>query len=137
MAVERILDASVLASALFPEARTDRARAWLTTDTVFLAPDLLLVEMASIAAKKVRRGAIDPAQAEAALDQVGELITRSVPSRDHYRRAYALAADHGFSAYDGLYLALAEARGSPVLTADEKLVRRAGEVGLAALVEAL
>lgn len=137
MAVERILDASVLSSAVFPEVQSARARAWLTTDAVFLAPDLLLVEMASIAAKKVRRGVIDRGQAQVALDQVGDLITQAIPSRDYFKRAYALAEEHGFSAYDGLYLALAEARGAPVLTADMKLVQRASDVGLAALVDAL
>jgi predicted nucleic acid-binding protein len=52
-------------------------------------------------------------------------------------RAFALAARHGFSAYDGLYLAAAEHASTWVVTADERLFRRAGEVGLGSLVRLL
>ena len=41
----------------------------------------------------------------------------------------------GVSVYDGLYVALAEGRGIPLVTADERLIRRvSGYVGLAKLM---
>jgi predicted nucleic acid-binding protein len=137
MNTERTLDASVAAAALFPEAQTAQARARLNALDGLLAPDLLFAEMASIAAKKVRRGLATQEDALEVLARVRDLVIETVPCRLHYERAFALAARHGFSAYDSLYLALAEARGAPVITADEKLVRRAAEAGLSALVEAL
>ena len=137
MGVERILDASTAAAALFHEVQTPRARERLSADIGFSAPDLLFVEMASIASKKVRRGEITRAEADHALERIPDLLIETAPSFSHYHRAFAFAVEHGFSAYDGLYLAMAEARGVPLITADEKLIRRAEGCGLSALVEPL
>jgi predicted nucleic acid-binding protein len=52
-------------------------------------------------------------------------------------RAFQLSCEHGLSAYDGAYLALAEDEGLRVLTADIRLLRRAETSGLSHLVQAL
>jgi predicted nucleic acid-binding protein len=137
MRAERVLDASVLGAALFSEVHTDRALAKLVEDFHFIAPDLLFVEMASLASKKVRRGHETRETGERALDAVAQLVSETIAARDYAARAFAFAADHGFSAYDGLYLAIAEGRGAPLLTADQRLVQRARDAGLSALVEPL
>jgi predicted nucleic acid-binding protein len=56
MRVDVVVDASVAAKVFFLEAGSDRARAMLTSGAVIAAPDLLFVEMASLAAKRVGRG---------------------------------------------------------------------------------
>jgi predicted nucleic acid-binding protein len=48
-----------------------------------------------------------------------------------------LARDYGVSAYDGIYLALAEIAGAPLLTSDVRLIRRVRAAGLGGLVRPL
>lgn len=133
MPADVVIDASVMGAAFFTETLTAQAQQLLGQDRRFIAPDLLLVEMASLASKKVRRGDASQQDAARALGQIGLLISEFVPGGGHFERAFELAAQHGMSAYDGLYLAIAEERGAQVVTADQKLVRRAGEAGLAHL----
>jgi len=133
---EWVVDASLLGAAFFRETETGRARARLLAGGRFIAPDLLHVEIASLAAKKVRRGDETLTIADAALAQVPGLLDETVPAAPYSNRAFQLAAEFGLSAYDGLYLAIAEDRGLKVLTLDERLIRRSVEAGLAHLVEA-
>lgn len=134
---EIVVDASVLAKAYFFEAGSEAARDLLTSGLFVCAPDLVFVEMASVASKRVRRGLSTHERAAAAVESMAELIDFVAPLDDLCVRAFSLSCEHGFSAYDGAYLALAERRGAPVITADLKLVRRAREVGLAHLAQAL
>jgi predicted nucleic acid-binding protein len=135
MHAECVLDASVAGAIFFNEIGSPDARALARSGIVFLAPDLLAVEIASIASKKVRRGEIPRDHGELAVRRVGALVSEMAAPGPFTVRAFELASAHGFSAYDALYLALAEARGTHVVTADAKLSRRAEEAGLAALVK--
>ena len=132
-----VVDASVAAKRWFEEPDSAVARDALARVERLVAPDFLVIEMASIAAKRVRRGSTTSEQAELAVRGVAMLIDELEPSTPLAPRAYELARDHGISAYGGLYLALAEARGAPVLTADAKLVERARAAGLGDLVQPL
>lgn len=69
-----------------------------------------------------------------------ELVRASTAIEDyqlaevHIEGGYAeetirIAAEHGLTIYDSAYLALGKVRGLGVLTADDKLLRRAGRVG--------
>ena len=92
-------------------------------------------EIASVAAKKVWRGETTEnvgAQACAALAG----IVSTTPSPPLARRAFEFAARHHVSAYDGLYLALAERRHIPLYTFDGDFARKAIEAGYGDLVEA-
>jgi predicted nucleic acid-binding protein len=132
-----VVDASVAAKINFIEEGLEDAAAALQAAHRVIAPDLIYLEMASIAAKNVRRATASLERATRAVTSLDELIDEVVPSSRLATRAFELAAEHGVSAYDGAYLALAEARGLSVLTADIKLVRRARGVGLSHLVHAL
>ena len=105
--------------------------------TKLIAPDLLFLEMASIAAKNVRRGTASSEQAVRAVRSVSGLLDEVIGLIGLASGAFELAAMNGFSVYDGAYLALAEMRGIKVLTADYRLVKRAETSGLSHLVEAL
>jgi predicted nucleic acid-binding protein len=72
-----------------------------------------------------------------AVEAIPGLLAESVPLAALAPRAADLAAEHRISAYDACYLALADARSSHVVTLDERLVRRAREVGLERLVALL
>jgi predicted nucleic acid-binding protein len=137
MRADLILDASVAAKFFFNEAGSDRAEALLTSGVVVAAPDLLFLEMASIAATRVRRGLDSETIAREAVNAVVDLIDEVASAGDLRVRAYIFARDDGFSAYDGSYLALAERLGVPVVTADQRLVERAETVGIARLVRRL
>lgn len=132
-----MLDASVAAKAFFEEENSRAAQAWLVSGARIIAPDFLALEMASIATKKLRKGDIDPHTASAAVSKVFDLVDEVVATREHVRRAAEIAMRHGVSVYDASYLAVAEARGCFVLTADARLVSRVESEGLAALVRRL
>jgi len=129
-----VIDASVAAKLHFIEDGSDQAAAFVEGAEGLIAPDLLHVEMASIAAKNVRRGFVSQERARLAVEAVTDLLDTAVPMAELAPRAFELAATHGFSAYDGAYLALAESRDLKVITADAKLVRLAHQAGLARLV---
>lgn len=134
MAIEGVLDASVLAAALFTEVRSPQARAYLKRGPRLIAPGLLRLEMASIAAKKVWKGDASMEAGARSLIAIDEFVTRTQGDDTLVERAFVLAATYRFSAYDATYLALAETAGAPVITFDEKLIARAVEVGLGDLV---
>lgn len=137
MPANLVADASVAAKLFFHEDGSDRARALLASGAIFAAPDLLFIEIASIAAKQLRRGLCAPELAREATIAVVDIIDDVVPSRELRLRAFLFARDDGFSAYDGSYLALAERLGVPVVTADDRLVERARAVGVGRLVRRL
>jgi predicted nucleic acid-binding protein len=133
---ELVLDASVAAKFFITEDGSDAARRFVTSDQKFVAPDLLLLELASIAAKRFRRGDIPKDLAIEMVKDSGRLADEVVPAAGLIHRAFQFALQ-GFSAYDGVYLALAEQRGCAVLTVDSKLLSRAQQHGVADLVVTL
>ena len=134
MADEVVLDASVAAKCFFTEEGSDAARRLAGSGIVLVAPDLIFAEISSVAAKRVRRGEVSRDLAQDAVNSLGDLIDIVTPTRLLSVRAFQLAADHGLSAYDGVYLALAELRRTTVVTADVKLIDRASQHGLSHLV---
>ena len=137
MPAELVVDASVIAKCFFEEDGTDKALDVLRSGVRLVAPEFLHAEFASIAAKKVRRGDIERASAAGAVGNVGSLLAEVFSSEALSGRAFALSVETGCSAYDGLYLSLAEARGCRVVTADARLVRNAENAHLSHLVQAL
>ncbi len=134
MTAEVVLDASIAAKCFFTEDGSDDARRLVGSGIALVAPDLIFAEIASVAAKRVRRGDVSRDLAQAAMDSLGDLIDVVAPTRPLSSRAFQLGADHGLSAYDGVYLALAELRRTRVVTADVKLIDRASQHGLSHLV---
>ena len=129
-----VLDASVAAKLYFAEDLSSEAEAAVRAAGSIIAPELLLIELASVASKRARRGTSPIGPARSAVYSVGGLLDEVVSLVDLAPRAFELAVEHGFTAYEASYLALAEARGLPVLTADLRLVSRARDVGLDGLV---
>jgi len=98
---------------------------------VVFAPQLILVEAANVLLRKRRRG-------ELTAQELGELLlaVKSLPIRlcEHetlLQPACALAETYNLSAYDALYLALAEQHGARLITNDDALDKVARLVGLA------
>ena len=122
-----VVDASVAAKWYFREEHSERADALLEQDGELLAPGLLVVEIATLAWKRARRGEISEAAADrivAALRQVpleirptAELVTAALP----LALQGGLTALQGLTLYDAFYVTLAVKSGCPLVTADPKL----------------
>ena len=131
---EVILDASVAAKVFITEADSESARALAGSGTQLIAPDLIFAEVASVAVKRLRRGDISLSLAEAMVGSLASLISEAVPIAGLANRAFKLAADHGLSAYDATYVALAEKRGCDLVTADLRLIALVSRSGLSVVV---
>ena len=69
-------------------------------------------------------GDLTPGQADAAVGDLLEFPVRIFPTNPLMRRVWELRPN--LSAYDGCYVALAEAVGAPLLTADRRLAQAPG-----------
>ena len=132
-----VLDASVAVKCFLDEEGSAAARRAVAERADWIAPDLIFLEVASVALKAMRRGLLDSAQGARMVAGVGSLLVETIAVMELSDAAFQLAADHGFSAYDAAYLVLAERRGGQLLTADLKLVNLANAAGLSDHVTAL
>lgn len=119
-----VVDASVLAPAIV-DAGTDGAtiRARLRGETI-AGPDLLRVEVLAVIRKRRIDGSLSADQADAAVDDLLDLPLSVFPAAPLVRRAWALRDN--LTAYDAVYVALAEALDCPLLTADARLANAPG-----------
>ena len=88
------------------------------------APDLLRVEVLSVIRRQLRVDALDFTQAEQALADLLELPITVYPTAPLLGRCWELRDN--FISYDACYIALAEALGCGVLTADIRLSQAPG-----------
>jgi predicted nucleic acid-binding protein len=84
------------------------------------APHLVDVEVAQVMHRYVRLGDIDEARARANLGLLAALPLQRYAHGFLMKRAWELRDN--FTAYDAMYLALAEALNLPLVTCDTKLV---------------
>lgn len=118
-----VIDASVALKWVIAEDGSDAA-ASLRWATGLLAPDLIVAEVANALWKIARRGELiqDQAMLAARLLERADIELR--PMRALLGRATELALSFDHPAYDCIYLALAEAEGCALVTADERLTRK-------------
>lgn len=124
-----VIDASALVEALLVAGP---ARARLASDSL-QAPELIDAELLSVLRRLVLAGHLQASHALQALAAANRLGLRRHPSRALWLRAWELRAN--LSAYDALYVALAEQLDAPLLTADARLARAPGLRCLVQLVE--
>jgi len=117
-----VIDASVAVKWVVPEMGSERAEILL--DHALVAPDLLFAECANVLWKKLRRGELTPEEAGIAAQTLEQADLAVVPTKGYIARAVAIAAELDHPAYDGIYLAVAEAFGLRLATADERLMRK-------------
>jgi predicted nucleic acid-binding protein len=115
-----VIDASVLAPALGDDgADGDRARECIRGEDL-AAPELIDLEVASV----WRRTLLDERRAMLALADLDDIPLARAPHRPLLARCWELR--HNLTPYDAAYVALAEALGSALLTADRRLARATG-----------
>ena len=115
-----VIDASVLVDALLVAGQ---ARARLASDNL-QASELIDAELLSVLRRLVLADKLQEGHALRALATANRLGLRRHPSRSLWPRAWELRTN--LSAYDALYVALAEQLHAPLLTADARLARAPG-----------
>lgn len=119
-----VVDASVLAPVVADEGNDGRRfRERLRGETT-IGPDLLRLEVVSVLRLYADSGSLTDEQADAAVDDLLAFPLTVFPSAPLLGRVWELR--HNVSAYDGCYVALAEAVEHPLLTADRRLAKAPG-----------
>jgi len=128
-----VVDASVAAKWYPPLDREPLAsealallNRWIRGEIELVAPDLIWTEVANVLWKSVRQNRCSLSEAEAALAAMLEQNLPTVPAPSLIDRAFHIAVLYNRTAYDGLYVALAVASNSELVTADEKLANALG-----------
>ena len=114
-----VVDASVIAPAVAdggPDGEACRAR---IKGQSLAAPDLLRVETVSVIRRQLAGGALTSAQANNAIADLLNFPLTVYATAPLLRRAWELRDNA--TAYDACYVALAEALGCALLTADQRL----------------
>ncbi len=126
-----VIDASALLEMLLQTPRADQLmeRALKAAERMH-APQLLDIEVTQVLRRLVQRREIAAVRAEQALDDLNDLVIERHEHQTLVSRIWQLR--DSLTAYDGAYVALAEALSAPLLTCDAKL---AGAHGHRATIE--
>jgi predicted nucleic acid-binding protein len=120
-----VIDASVLANVVGDDGRDgQRARREFRNADALAAPDLVDVETVAVLRKRWIAGTVPDRRFAAAISDLELLDLDRYPALPFMRRAYELRAN--VTAYDAVYIALAEALDCELLTADGHLAKAPG-----------
>lgn len=114
-----VVDANVVVKWVVAEEHSAEAR--LLTRMRLSAPGLLFIECANLLWKKVRLGELKPEDAYTGLDFIMISPVEIVGSAHLLKSAIRISIDLKHPVYDCLYLALAQQRKIPLVTADGRL----------------
>ena len=119
-----VVDASALLETLLRTPAADAVDARLfRTRTTLHAPHLIDVEVAQVIRRYAALDEIDQERGHAALVDLGDFPLQRYPHGFLLPRAWTLR--HNLTAYDAVYVALAEALDAPLLTRDRRLAAAA------------
>jgi len=127
MPTSLVVDASLTMRLILPGPRRDsfrlRVELWLQEEYELYAPTLWVYEMTSALCKAAFFGLVTPEEVEHSLPLLRDLGIQLVPpDTDQSRRAFAWTRRlNRAAAYDSFYVALAEAMGCELWTADRHL----------------
>jgi predicted nucleic acid-binding protein len=120
-----VLDASAAVELILLTAKSDRIAARVLDPTQRLhAPELIDIEVVQVLRRLHLARELTLERAGLAVADFEHLVVERHPHKPLMRRIWALRSV--VSAYDGAYIALAEALEAPLLTCDEKLSRAHG-----------
>jgi predicted nucleic acid-binding protein len=121
--VSLVVDASVAFKwFLLEEAHASRAIALLQDGVALIAPDLLVAEVCNAAWRSARLGRISQAQVDEIAASLPQFFDKLASAAGLAPRAVVIAGQLDHPVYDCLYLALAEAEETSLVTADLKLL---------------
>jgi predicted nucleic acid-binding protein len=119
-----VVDASILAPVVADAGRDGRRFRDRLRGEALVGPDLLRIEVTSVLRRHATTGHLTPKQADTAISDLLDLPITVFPTAQLLRRVWELR--HNLTAYDGCYVALAEAVASPLVTADRRLANAPG-----------
>jgi predicted nucleic acid-binding protein len=120
-----VVDASALVEVLLQMPAADRIEPLLfDPDEALHAPHLLDIEIAQVVRRFASRGDISDETGRSVLTDLAELGIRRHPHDAFLPRVWKLR--HNMTAYDAVYVALAEALSAPLLTRDRRLAGARG-----------
>jgi len=119
-----VVDASVLSNALadLGSSGANARRRLLTEESA--APDLVLVETAAVLRKRWLRGSLGEREFQNALASLRRYPLATYGAASLLNRAFELR--NNVSAYDAMYIALAEGLRCPLVTGDARLAEAPG-----------
>jgi predicted nucleic acid-binding protein len=128
-----VVDASAILEVLLrtPDAHAVEKRLFDPDETLH-APHLLDVEVAQVVRRYAANGEIDGQRGSALLDDLAVIPVHRYPHDVLLPRVWELR--NNLTAYDAVYVALAEALGAPLLTRDRRLAGAAGHRATVELV---
>lgn len=115
-----VVDVNVVAYLLIQSESTALAQAVWQRDPAWLLPPLWRHEFLNILATYVKTGGATQEEARSLWSEALRLFAAGEREIE-MEQALALATEHRISAYDGQYVALAEALRLPLITADRRL----------------
>ncbi len=120
-----VVDASALLEVLLrtPVAEAVERRLFASRQTMH-APHLIDVEVAHVVRRYAAAGEMGPERGVAALGDLADMPLRRYSHDFLLPRVWALR--HNLTAYDAVYVALAEALDAPLLTRDQRMATAAG-----------
>jgi predicted nucleic acid-binding protein len=120
-----VVDASAVLEALLRTPAAAAVEKWLFEPSQTLhAPHLLDVEVAQVVRRYAANGEIDAERGRMALDDLADLPLRRYPHDFLLPRVWDLR--NNLTAYDAMYVALAEVLDAPLLTRDKRLAASPG-----------
>ncbi len=132
-----VVDASVALCWLFRLRGSERAEELLRSGDRVIAPDLVIAEMTNAAWKFVIFDNLAPQTVMTTIHEAAKAFEELVPTSELKDRALAIAIELRHPAYDCFYLALAERQKAPLVTADDRLIRRCADTPYANLLRPL
>lgn len=116
----RVIDASVAVKWFVPEVHSIAAGRWLG-QVGLLAPDLIVAEVGNVVWKKLARREITVDEGRMILRGFGAVPLETRPMWELLPVAFEIAVGLNRTLYDSVYLALAIAQQTALVTADRKL----------------
>lgn len=135
--MQSVLDASIVLKLLVEEPGSTQAVALLDRPGQRIAPDWIALELAGALWNKVKYSKLLAVHAERSLDGFHRFLHRLVPSRPLLAETFRLSIRLQHPVYDCLYLALAMAESSRLITADKEFHQRTAGAKLDEHVELL
>jgi predicted nucleic acid-binding protein len=128
-----VVDASAVLETLLRTPNAEAVARWLFDPSQTLhAPHLLDVDVAQVLRRYAGNGEIDGARGRAALADLADLPLHRYPHDFLLPRLWELREN--LTAYDAVYVALAEALDAPLLTCDRRLATAPGHQARVELV---
>ena len=123
-----VLDASIGLKTVLPEVDSDKAidlfMDYLNFVHELIAPDTYLVECGHGLTRAERMKIIQPPQGQEKFTLISAAAPELYSHLPLLNRAFEISSATLHGLYDCLYLALSEAEGCPVVTTDDKLLKK-------------